>query len=347
MLRRIALAVEVSIFVLACAEAGAGQGFQGGLRGSIRDTGGGVPGAAVTLTNEDTNLARATFSNAQGEYAFAAVEPGSYRVKVTMAGFKTIERVRRSHRHPEFPRPRSWSRSRFPRGIDHRLGADAAHRNRQRLARHRARPRDARDAAGTRPRRLPDGGLDSDRRSPLATASSTGSRISRTRRSSRSAAARAAATTTRLMASRSPTSSTAPSPIRPWKRSTTSRCRCIPTMPRWGAPAAACSTRRCARERTRCAALASSRRVRSGARRTTTSASSPAGRSPTACTTSAAAGSAVRSSGTRRSSFRGRELPRRSVPQRLDGLSDGGRARGRLLAPDQLPPGSPSPSTTR
>ena len=92
MLRRIALAVEVSIFVLACAEAGAGQGFQGGLRGSIRDTGGGVPGAAVTLTNEDTNLARATFSNAQGEYAFAAVEPGSYRVKVTMAGFKTIER---------------------------------------------------------------------------------------------------------------------------------------------------------------------------------------------------------------------------------------------------------------
>ena len=92
MLRRIALAVEVSIFVLACAEAGAGQGFQGGLRGSIRDAGGGVPGAAITLTNEDTNLARATFSNAQGEYAFAAVEPGSYRVKVTMAGFKTIER---------------------------------------------------------------------------------------------------------------------------------------------------------------------------------------------------------------------------------------------------------------
>ena len=44
MLRRIALAVEVSIFVLACAEAGAGQGFQGGLRGSIRDTGGGVRG---------------------------------------------------------------------------------------------------------------------------------------------------------------------------------------------------------------------------------------------------------------------------------------------------------------
>ena len=92
MLRRIALAVEVSIFVLTCAEAGAGQGFQGGLRGAIRDAGGGVPGAAVTLTNEDTNLARATFSNAQGEYAFAAVEPGSYRVKVTMAGFKTIER---------------------------------------------------------------------------------------------------------------------------------------------------------------------------------------------------------------------------------------------------------------
>jgi protocatechuate 3,4-dioxygenase beta subunit len=34
----------------------------------------------VTLTNEATNLSRSTVSNSQGEYAFAAVEPGTYAV---------------------------------------------------------------------------------------------------------------------------------------------------------------------------------------------------------------------------------------------------------------------------
>ena len=90
---RVALVVGLSVVVLAGAQPSYSQGFQGGLRGSIRDAGGGVPGAAVTLTNENTNLARATITNGQGEYAFAAVEPGSYRVKVTLTGFKTIERA--------------------------------------------------------------------------------------------------------------------------------------------------------------------------------------------------------------------------------------------------------------
>ena len=90
---RVALVVGVSVVVLAGAQPSYSQGFQGGLRGSIRDAGGGVPGAAVTLTNENTNLARATITNGQGEYAFAAVEPGIYRVKVTLTGFKTIERA--------------------------------------------------------------------------------------------------------------------------------------------------------------------------------------------------------------------------------------------------------------
>ena len=90
---RVALVVGLSVVVLAGAQPSYSQGFQGGLRGSIRDAGGGVPGAAVTLTNENTNLARATITNGQGEYAFAALEPGSYRVKVTLTGFKTIERA--------------------------------------------------------------------------------------------------------------------------------------------------------------------------------------------------------------------------------------------------------------
>jgi len=69
-----------------------GQGFQGGLRGSIKDPGGVVPGVEVTLTNEQTNTSRSTVTNERGEYAFANVDPGSYAVKATLAGYKTIDR---------------------------------------------------------------------------------------------------------------------------------------------------------------------------------------------------------------------------------------------------------------
>src|SRR5262249_503523 len=69
------------------------QGFQGGLRGSVRDSGGVIPGVEVTLTNEQTTLNRATITNERGEYAFASVDPGTYTAKATLQGYKTIERA--------------------------------------------------------------------------------------------------------------------------------------------------------------------------------------------------------------------------------------------------------------
>src|SRR4030095_659109 len=69
-----------------------GQGFQGGLRGSVKDAGGVVPGVEVTLTNEQTNTSRSTTTNERGEYAFANIDPGSYAVKATLTGYKTIDR---------------------------------------------------------------------------------------------------------------------------------------------------------------------------------------------------------------------------------------------------------------
>jgi len=68
-----------------------GQGFQGGLRGAVKDPGGVLPGVEVTLTNEQTNIARSTVTNERGEYVFAAVEPGTYKVKVALQGYKTVE----------------------------------------------------------------------------------------------------------------------------------------------------------------------------------------------------------------------------------------------------------------
>lgn len=69
-----------------------GQTYQGGVRGLIKDPNGVIPGAEVTLTNEATNATRSTTTNEVGEYSFANVLPATYSLKVTMTGFKTLER---------------------------------------------------------------------------------------------------------------------------------------------------------------------------------------------------------------------------------------------------------------
>lgn len=85
-------------FVLACVllaswvfVAGA-QTSLGGVRGAVRDAQGVIPGAAVTLVNEDSGVSRDTVSNENGEYSFPAVPPGAYTVKAAVQGFKTFER---------------------------------------------------------------------------------------------------------------------------------------------------------------------------------------------------------------------------------------------------------------
>jgi hypothetical protein len=89
---RIRLAFLIGLFfAVAAAERVGAQGFQGGLRGAVRDPNGVVPGAEVTLVNEQTNAKRATTSNDVGEYAFTNVLPGTYTVRASLAGFKTHE----------------------------------------------------------------------------------------------------------------------------------------------------------------------------------------------------------------------------------------------------------------
>jgi hypothetical protein len=68
------------------------QSFQGGLRGTVKDPQGIIPGVTVTLTNEGNNVSRETVSNAVGEYSFPAVDPASYTIKATVQGYKTFER---------------------------------------------------------------------------------------------------------------------------------------------------------------------------------------------------------------------------------------------------------------
>ena len=89
---RIRAALFGALLVVSAASAVFGQGFQGGLRGSVKDPGGVLPGVEVTLTNEGTNISRSVVTNERGEYSFAAVEPGNYKVKVVLQGYKTIDR---------------------------------------------------------------------------------------------------------------------------------------------------------------------------------------------------------------------------------------------------------------
>src|SRR2546425_11292411 len=68
------------------------QSFQGGLRGTIKDSGGVIRGVAVMLINERTDVSRDTASNAIGEDAFPAGDPGTYRILAVIPGYRSFER---------------------------------------------------------------------------------------------------------------------------------------------------------------------------------------------------------------------------------------------------------------
>src|SRR5713226_3063619 len=66
----------------------------GEITGEVRDAQGAViPGADVAVTNIATNVSRATVSNDAGVYAFPALPPGTYNLRVSKAGFKTAART--------------------------------------------------------------------------------------------------------------------------------------------------------------------------------------------------------------------------------------------------------------
>src|SRR5213592_928485 len=128
------LRTKLSFIVLLAASLNSfGQGFQGGLRGAVRDTGGAlVPGVQVVLTNEATSLARTTVTNDAGEYSFAALDPGSYRLHASLTGFKALDltgiRVGTAIRHARFE-----AGSGCGGGDRRRHGGSSADRNLQRV----------------------------------------------------------------------------------------------------------------------------------------------------------------------------------------------------------------------
>lgn len=69
------------------------QGSSGGLNGTLTDSSGAlVGGAALSLVNEATGVQRQTTTNATGTYVLNNINPGTYTIRATHAGFAQAER---------------------------------------------------------------------------------------------------------------------------------------------------------------------------------------------------------------------------------------------------------------
>ena len=81
----------MALFTSALTTASA-QTLTGQLSGTVVDSSDAVlPGATVTLVNDLSGDQRTTVTNAAGNFVFAAVQAGTYTVKVELTGFQAVE----------------------------------------------------------------------------------------------------------------------------------------------------------------------------------------------------------------------------------------------------------------
>ena len=83
-----------ALLALVVPEQGAAQVLYGSLTGNVTDaSGAAIPGATVTITNNETNESRETVTDHSGSYTFTTVRTGMYTVKVSQTGFKTTTKT--------------------------------------------------------------------------------------------------------------------------------------------------------------------------------------------------------------------------------------------------------------
>src|SRR5262249_8784521 len=84
-----------ALIIVALLALGSRMGAQtssGEVNGTVTDSSGGVlPGAIVTLTNQGTLIAKTATTNASGNFVFVNVQPGAYVLAVELQGFKTAQ----------------------------------------------------------------------------------------------------------------------------------------------------------------------------------------------------------------------------------------------------------------
>ncbi len=83
----------LAMFSILAVVASYGQEFKGTILGRISDaTGAVVPGAKITITNQDTNVPVEVRSNTEGNYTAPFLLPGTYKVAAAAEGFRTALR---------------------------------------------------------------------------------------------------------------------------------------------------------------------------------------------------------------------------------------------------------------
>ncbi|HEV2575820.1 MAG TPA: TonB-dependent receptor [Acidobacteriaceae bacterium] len=92
--KALSVAVVAVVFLLCPAtQATAQTSATGNITGTVTDpTGAAVPGATVTITNNDTNVSRTIKTNDVGAYTVPFLIPGNYEVFATGTGFGKIDR---------------------------------------------------------------------------------------------------------------------------------------------------------------------------------------------------------------------------------------------------------------
>jgi hypothetical protein len=92
MMKTINTCILATFLLVGGASGARAQQFTGGIRGTVADPNGIIPGATVSVTNEATNVVRDTVTNEAGEYNFPALPPAVYTIRATLPGYKTFER---------------------------------------------------------------------------------------------------------------------------------------------------------------------------------------------------------------------------------------------------------------
>ena len=117
----------------AAAHSAPAQSYHGALRGTVHDRDRVVPGVAIVLTSESTNLTRSTVTDERGDFQFGAVVPDVYSLEASLSGFKTYTTVDHAARHM------SWSTLTVP-AIGTICGTDLSPRKAPDVANHANRP---------------------------------------------------------------------------------------------------------------------------------------------------------------------------------------------------------------
>src|SRR5689334_21323277 len=88
MLRVRSQILPLCALLLACASTAIAQEFRATVKGQVADSSSAaLPGATVTVQNQDTNEVATATTNSDGAYTIPFLRPGLYNLTVELSGF--------------------------------------------------------------------------------------------------------------------------------------------------------------------------------------------------------------------------------------------------------------------